>query len=241
MSKYLIKFHNILNTQYIYHSDIFVSFSHYHHFNITDYIINNKMDIKTKISFLLQICSGIADLHSSYIVHGDIKPSNILITDDTNEVMISDPFISELYPTNYHLFSIFKFPEIYYLQSDCYEYKYDIWSLGYIIYYIITEKYLIEREEDNTYKLLLLDFIKHKNENNYECKLNIIIQEKINSLNYPFNKIMKNILTLDDSKRKTIYEIANEIVEIDKLINNKQYLYDLIQNSSIYLFFKYIL
>ena len=50
--------------------------------NLNDYFINNYNDISviTKISFMQQITSGLLFLHGEKIVHRDVKPANILVS-----------------------------------------------------------------------------------------------------------------------------------------------------------------
>jgi len=47
--------------------------------NLQDWMENNPGDMKMRIDFVLQICSGLNAAHRLAIVHRDIKPQNILI------------------------------------------------------------------------------------------------------------------------------------------------------------------
>lgn len=48
---------------------------------ITDYCDQASLDVRERLKLFCQVCEGIAYAHSQLIVHGDLKPSNILVSD----------------------------------------------------------------------------------------------------------------------------------------------------------------
>ena len=47
---------------------------------ITDFCDQERLDIRERIELYLQICQGVGHAHTRGIIHGDLKPSNILVT-----------------------------------------------------------------------------------------------------------------------------------------------------------------
>jgi serine/threonine protein kinase len=90
---------------------------------------------------LWQIVCAVAFLHSNGIVHGDIKPSNILL--HKNEVKLTDFSLSsfhfgqeKIYKESYT--EAYRAPEIW--NKEGYSYKADIWALGCTFYEIVYNK-----------------------------------------------------------------------------------------------------
>ena len=93
---------------------------------------------------MLQLTSGIACAHDSYIIHRDIKPQNVLILDD-GRVKITDFGIAmalnnnELTQTNSVMGSVHYLPPEQASGSGS-TIKSDIYSLGILMYELITGK-----------------------------------------------------------------------------------------------------
>ena len=102
---------------------------------------------------MYQIVKGVDYLHINKVLHGDIKPSNILIMDD-NDYM---PFVQIIDFGNavrlpeydgtddtcckcHNLTPEYSAPEV--LKSRPHSFPSDIWSLGATFYYIIMQKYI---------------------------------------------------------------------------------------------------
>jgi len=94
-------------------------------------------------------------MHSKYIVHRDLKLANILLNSNEEGVLdirIADfglakklkpgQFISEKCGTPTYIA-----PEV--LRGDPYSFKADIFSLGSIMYNLLTGRYLFDEEDHN--------------------------------------------------------------------------------------------
>ncbi|MCU0952647.1 MAG: serine/threonine-protein kinase, partial [Burkholderiaceae bacterium] len=62
---------------------------------IDRYCQSHALDVKARLSLLLQICSAVAFAHGRLVVHRDLKPSNILVTPD-GQVRLLDFGIAKL-------------------------------------------------------------------------------------------------------------------------------------------------
>lgn len=103
-----------------------------------------KLDYKEALNIAYQICDALEAAHEKNIVHRDIKPHNILITDD-NEVKVADFGIARsgtgktLSSGNDILGSVhYISPEQ--AKGDVVDRRSDIYSLGIVMYEMITGK-----------------------------------------------------------------------------------------------------
>mgnify|MGYP001301666269 FL=1 len=103
--------------------------------------------IKNKIytyddKYFYEIFNGLEYLFNNNILHRDIKPQNILITDNT--IKISDFGFAKTFEKNELISTVcgsplYMAPEI--IKNKQYNHKSDIWSLGVIIFELFTKKH----------------------------------------------------------------------------------------------------
>jgi serine/threonine protein kinase len=131
---------------------------------------------KLKILFW-QIVYAVSFLHSCGIIHGDIKPSNILMY--KNEIRLADFSLSSFLFNNEKIYNSncytekYRAPEIWANQG--YSYKADIWALGCTFhellygksYSIDFPKRFLEKEEDLELKNLLEKMLEIREENRW--------------------------------------------------------------------------
>jgi len=120
-----------------------------------DSLPDSGIKIKTIHDISLDILEGLSYLHSVGIIHGDLKPANVLL-DENNRAVLCDFGISVLTNERFHTSVVqtcaYRAPEI---DTDQYRIKYstpiDMWSLGCIIIEMITGELLFPgHAEDRT-------------------------------------------------------------------------------------------
>ena len=99
---------------------------------IEEQIINN---------IIIQICSGLKEIHTNKIIHRDLTPDNIFIDND-NRIKIGDFGISKILTTT-HKYTYSRIGKHHYFAPEIEKgqkcsHKIDIYSLGCIIYELFT-------------------------------------------------------------------------------------------------------
>ena len=176
--------------------------------------------IKNKKNLLLQLTNGINYLHSKNILHGDIKPENILKFDKTykfsdfgySKVMIHNY-------TNYILYSKkYRPPEIY--NYRCYL-KSDIWALGCTFYEILTNSSLFKQIDKDLIKINNLS-----KENKYYYLINLMTSTDIEKrLNY--KQLCENFDILSEKFKPIKFDLKKiyqkyQIEEKDRVLLRKK-------------------
>ncbi len=111
---------------------------------LTEYVNGGTLSEYTAVDIACCICQGLYALHSSGIVHRDIKPDNIIICDDNN-VKIIDFDISKIYKSDKNtdtqiLGTVgFAAPEQFGLQQS--DARTDLYSLAILLNVLLTGKH----------------------------------------------------------------------------------------------------
>ena len=190
--------------------DSFYIISELCYLNIEEYLKKRKdgLLIEEIKEFLLDLNQGLKEMINNKIIHGDIKPSNILISLDNNNInkicfKISDFGLSKLIEKNIskniRTFQLMS-PEC--LKGEKKSYKSDIWSLGILIYYLLFKQYPYNGTEQEIIKQIeskkQLNIIKDNLlDDLLKQMLNPNIDERINwedYFNHPFFKNTNNDL-----------------------------------------------
>ncbi len=105
-------------------------------------------------SIMFQLGSGIKYLHDYGVLHRDLKPENIMLSDNTEKAMIKimDFGLSKIMGPQERVadgFGTLSFvaPEV--LIRQPYNKQIDIWSLGVILYYMLSGTLPFDDEDDN--------------------------------------------------------------------------------------------
>lgn len=174
--------------------------------NILEYFNTN-----SRLDLLKEICNKLSEFHNSNLIHGNLKPSNILIDDD-NHYILTDYFhillkYSPVTSSNIRLSNYrYKSPEL--LKDEEYDVSTDIWSFGCILYYIYTGKPLFP--EKNIEKLF-----EHICSGKYEN----IKSLKSNKCNEIINKLLATSICVETEDRLSIDDILHQLNEIKSYDN----------------------
>lgn len=205
--------------------------------NIYDY---NELYILRK---LLDLCIGLKEIHDKGIYHCNISPNNIFY--HNNKYLYSDAYQRLLLPINqYHSHSLYYLsPEV--LISNKYDQSSDIWSLGCVFYYILTNELLFtgcikkiySQQKNISLKLssfpefikeIIMKMIDIKKEKRYNINQIINeIQNKINIINIPENVTYDDINSFSDEKMDFFLSklsTKNYDVLVNSICNNKKIL-----------------
>ena len=127
----------------------------YYYGTLEDFIKvhTKKLSLKEIQTILLDLCNAFKLLNEKNLIHRDIKPSNILLSlngKNGYKSILSGIYLVKKYNEN----SKFNLRGIRYicppeeLRKESINMKYDIWSVGVLIYYMIEGKYPFEGTTD---------------------------------------------------------------------------------------------
>lgn len=157
----------------------------------------NRFDEKDVLHLFCQIVLGLHHIHSLQILHRDLKTHNILLSADKQIAKIGDFGISKILSTKSKALTVvgtpcYLSPEV--CEGKPYNKKSDIWSLGCILYEIITLKKAFEGE---TLPALIMRIVRGT--------VDDIPAEYGNSL----RQLLRTLLHLDPNKRPSTVDIMD--------------------------------
>jgi len=133
--------------------------------SLLDYLIQRGgrlTEIEVKC-FIFQLLQGLKCLHKNKVIHRDLKPNNLLL-DDKNELKIGDfGLIAELTQNKERRYTIcgtynYMAPEIFENEGKGYSFEVDIWSVGIIMYQLLTGKLIFNGKNIDEIKNNILAF-----------------------------------------------------------------------------------
>lgn len=202
--------------------------------NLTSILINPIKEKYVKYYFA-QIVNGLYWIHKNGIIHNDIKPDNILITDNYKTLKICDfGFSNTVNNKDDNIICgtpIYMAPEILKYKNS-YK-KSDIWSLGVILYELIYGYHPYNNVKDIKSIMSCLKYIKIKKNNNISND-GIILLNSLLEYNYKNrihiryiinNKWLDNIIKIDEISLCYIYykptntNISHSLPDLTKNFN----------------------
>ena len=198
---------------------------------------NGRLSEKQTKNFITQISCGLYFLNKLNLIHRDLKPHNILIS-DSGTIKIADFGFVKEYDTNIMMDTlcgspIYMAPEI--LQHKKYDAKVDLWSLGVILYEMLTNE-LPFKATNHIELLKMIETKKFKIENYiviskdcYNLLESLLVVEPKNRITYEnffkhsfFDNYVFEESEEEEIKKSTFIEFIDEHFKVDdeKIITN---------------------
>ena len=177
---------------------------------LSNYLNKNILSEAQLCVIFYQVFSGLIYLHQNHIIHGDLKPQNILISSIENNSEYNEKY-AWIKIIDFGTAKIFKktiikgddivgtlyyiAPEVFSSNYDNYDEKSDIWSVGIILYKALTKKYpFIGKSDEETVHYIL--------EGEHDMRPLMNYSEELQDL-------IKNLLMKDPNKRPSAIEALN--------------------------------
>lgn len=175
------------------------------------HLIHSKhfIDYKSIAHYIKQICRGLLFLHQRNIVHGDLKPDNILCWSN-HTVMITDFSLTTLLGVGKEIPT----GTLYWRAPECIETKYattnytmasDLWSLGVIMMDCLQGDYLFQHAKNETDLLYLINEVTSR-KINFPYQL-LKSEDQFNHTN--FKDLVEKLLVNDPMTRPNIAQVLN--------------------------------
>lgn len=206
-----ISHYNIAKFIDSYHTNDYDCYIYEYITGTTLYNYVNKFELTEKetLNIFSQIVNGVKFLHDHNILHCDLKPENIIYEKATHRTVIIDYDLAHY--SSHDFVTDNNFGTVQYMSPESYDLgiyskKADIWSLGIILYFMITKKFPFNYEQtiDNSYNNLY-------RRNHFKYPDIVYLNEKIKQKNFSdkIPNLISKMLEFEDNKRITIDELIN--------------------------------
>jgi serine/threonine protein kinase len=218
---------NVVTVKYACKDDtyVYIAMPYYKNGSLKNLINKRYLTVREIIRYGIHIISGLHNIHSKKLIHFDIKPDNILLSDN-NFALVSDFGLAK--PTN--LSGIAGQDALYYKQKppeafdyDHFDYTYDIYQFGMLLYrmcngddvfYSQFNKYI---NTDLTYKR---DVFEHDCKNAKFPNRNFYLEHIPRKLTVIIKKCLE---VSPHSRYASVLEISNDLSEIDGNVLDWEY------------------
>jgi serine/threonine-protein kinase len=156
------------------------------------------------LNVAIQVAAGLYYAHQRGVVHGDIKPSNIMVLGD-NLVKIADFGIARMASSLEHkqgdaIYGTPAFMSPEQIQGKPIDARSDIFSLGVVLYYLLTDRFPFSEENIGLLKNQIVSVVPEK-----PSSLNPGISETLDAVIY------KCLAKNPDARYKNANDLANDL------------------------------
>ncbi|KRH92262.1 CMGC/CDK/CDK5 protein kinase [Pseudoloma neurophilia] len=191
---------NVIQLIEVIHSDVFLTM-------VFEYVEYDLKEYSNKFGFtqflLDQLVSGLQYIHSMKIIHRDLKPQNILVGSDgilkiadfglCRPMHLSVPELSNEVVTLWY-----RAPEL--LHGKKYSYEIDIFSIGTIVYEMVTGKVFLQGNDNSSQLTLIYNVIGNRKE----------FEKKLSEIHEPlFKKVIIGCCCISRESRWSIEDLRN--------------------------------
>jgi eukaryotic-like serine/threonine-protein kinase len=195
--------------------NIYLGMPFYQRGSLRDLIDSRFLTVREIVRYSIQFLSGLNNIHIKKLIHFDIKPDNILLS-DTDEALIADFGIAQ----NTDLFGLSEMDQAYfkhippeYFSISKHSMLFDIYSSGLTIYRLC-----------NGNKNFYSQFAKYPDKNDLKVAIVNAQFPDRNDFKYhipkKLRKIIKKALQIKPEDRyQTVLDFTNELASVDKLLD----------------------
>ena len=156
------------------------------------------------LNIAIQVAAGLSYAHQRGVVHGDIKPSNIMVLGD-NLVKIADFGIARMASSTERkqgdaIYGTPPYMSPEQIQGKSIDARSDIFSLGVVLYYMLTDRLPFPEENINLLKNQIVSVVPEK-----PSALNPGISEALDTVVY------KCLAKTPDARYKNANDLANDL------------------------------
>jgi len=159
-------------------------------------------------TFFQQLVEGVEYLHQNGVAHLDIKPENILISD--NFILKIGDFDLSFITGDHSIRSMgtkcYRGPEIAYQHSEN-PFASDVYSLGILLFFLLTHGEIPSLDTDNIGDEFIFQDVLQNNNRKYWREFARSVQVDSSYFNKDFKILFERMVHPDQSKRATIEEI----------------------------------
>jgi len=210
-SAHIIKFTKLLKTK----NNVYLVYEFCEGGTLQDFEEKNKiLNESDALEILGQLVEGLSIIHSNKIVHGDLKPSNLLFKDKVLKIVdfgfckFTQNEQKKIDLSKYFIGSpIYMSPELF-ENSETSE-KSDVYAVGVIFYEMLFGMAPFEAKN--------IEELVEKLKNNYVLNF----PREINNISDESEKILRDLLDKDPMKRLSVFELRDLLMKKPKNSNNQ--------------------
>ncbi|KAL4500117.1 hypothetical protein ABPG73_011225 [Tetrahymena malaccensis] len=178
--------------------------------SIEDLILSQKVPENEVLDYFKQICKAFRELNNKNILHGDVKPSNILL--HNSQCKLADFGVSKTIDkksenTTMRGTPFFMAPQL--LNNQPYTTKSDIWSLGITLFFMLFKRLPWEEKVQKQHQLRQFITNEYDPDKFFSQCTNVISDFTLN--------LLKRMIVVDEEKRISWEELFKLVIPSDDL------------------------